>query len=110
MFTGGVEIMISSLFRGAFSLIPYLFIREHFTLIDLSDEDTTWVHWIVMFLTVELGYYWAHRMGHEWNVMWAGHNVHHSSDEYNLFTALRQNFVFSITSGMFYLVRTNVLI
>jgi hypothetical protein len=29
-------------------------------------------------------YYWAHRMGHEVNVLWASHVVHHSSEYYNL--------------------------
>jgi len=63
----------------------------------------TWLHWILMFIFVELSYYWAHRMCHEWNVMWAGHNVHHSSDEYNLFTALRQSPIQSLLTPCFYL-------
>jgi len=57
----------------------------------------------VMFVVVELGYYWSHRMGHEWNLIWAGHNVHHSSDEYNLFTAFRQSPVFAAFAPVFYL-------
>ena len=29
----------------------------------------------------------------ECNIMWAGHQTHHSSQEYNLTTALRQSFI-----------------
>jgi sterol desaturase/sphingolipid hydroxylase (fatty acid hydroxylase superfamily) len=35
-------------------------------------------------------YYWNHRLMHEARYMWAVHVVHHSSEHYNLSTALRQ--------------------
>ncbi|GGD30538.1 sterol desaturase family protein [Nocardioides daphniae] len=35
-------------------------------------------------------YYWNHRLSHESRWMWAMHVVHHSSERYNLSTALRQ--------------------
>lgn len=35
-------------------------------------------------------YYWNHRLMHESRYMWAVHVVHHSSERYNLSTALRQ--------------------
>jgi sterol desaturase/sphingolipid hydroxylase (fatty acid hydroxylase superfamily) len=35
-------------------------------------------------------YYWNHRFSHESRYMWAMHVVHHSSEHYNLSTALRQ--------------------
>ncbi|HLN05168.1 MAG TPA: sterol desaturase family protein [Acidimicrobiales bacterium] len=35
-------------------------------------------------------YYWNHRLMHESRFMWAIHVVHHSSERYNLSTALRQ--------------------
>ncbi len=35
-------------------------------------------------------YYWNHRLMHEVRYLWASHVVHHSSERYNLSTALRQ--------------------
>jgi sterol desaturase/sphingolipid hydroxylase (fatty acid hydroxylase superfamily) len=35
-------------------------------------------------------YYWNHRLSHESRFLWAVHVVHHSSERYNLSTALRQ--------------------
>jgi sterol desaturase/sphingolipid hydroxylase (fatty acid hydroxylase superfamily) len=44
-------------------------------------------------------YYWNHRLQHESRVLWAIHVVHHSSERYNLSTALRQPWAESL--GMF---------
>jgi sterol desaturase/sphingolipid hydroxylase (fatty acid hydroxylase superfamily) len=38
----------------------------------------------------DFAYYWNHRFQHEVRSMWAIHVVHHSSERYNLSTALRQ--------------------
>jgi len=35
-------------------------------------------------------YYWNHRLSHESRFLWAIHVIHHSSEHYNLSTALRQ--------------------
>lgn len=46
--------------------------------------------WVFTFVVYDFCYYWSHRMGHTLNVFWAGHAVHHQSEDYNLTTALRQ--------------------
>jgi sterol desaturase/sphingolipid hydroxylase (fatty acid hydroxylase superfamily) len=43
---------------------------------------------VVAFLGVEFAYYWFHRLGHEIGFLWAAHQQHHSSEDYNLSTAL----------------------
>lgn len=52
-------------------------------------SEPLWV-WIVAFVAYDCCYYWKHRFGHEWRIMWASHAAHHQSEEYNLSTALRQ--------------------
>ncbi|MDG3013687.1 sterol desaturase family protein [Speluncibacter jeojiensis] len=42
-------------------------------------------------------YYWNHRLDHEVRWMWAMHSVHHSSERYNLSTALRQPWAEALT-------------
>ncbi len=49
--------------------------------------------WIALFLLDDLAYYWFHRVSHESRFFWASHVVHHSSEHYNLSTALRQTWV-----------------
>jgi len=49
--------------------------------------------WVALFFLDDLAYYWFHRVSHESRVFWASHVVHHSSQHYNLSTALRQTWV-----------------
>jgi sterol desaturase/sphingolipid hydroxylase (fatty acid hydroxylase superfamily) len=49
-----------------------------------------WAAWAVALLGIDFMYYWDHRAGHEVRLLWASHVVHHSSQRYNLSTALRQ--------------------
>ena len=51
--------------------------------------DSVW-HWVAAFVAYDFFYYWKHRYGHEWRIMWASHIAHHQSEEFNLSTALRQ--------------------
>ncbi len=44
----------------------------------------------VCFVLDDLRYYWSHRISHRSRWFWASHVVHHSSQHYNLSTALRQ--------------------
>ncbi|KAI1242754.1 hypothetical protein IHE44_0000300 [Lamprotornis superbus] len=41
------------------------------------------------------------KLKYEVNILWAAHQVHHSSEDYNLFTALRQSVLQKYTSWMF---------
>ena len=58
--------------------------------------------WSMVFVLVDLCYYWSHRMGHEVNVLWAGHVVHHQSEEYNLAVALRQATIGKLITWVYY--------
>jgi len=56
-----------------------------------------WWAWLVLLFAEDFCYYWFHRISHESRLFWASHVVHHSSQKYNLSTALRQTW-----SGSFY--------
>jgi len=48
------------------------------------------VPWLAAMLWWDFAYYWNHRLMHEVRALWAVHVPHHSSEHYNLSTALRQ--------------------
>ena len=48
------------------------------------------VGWTAAMVGWDLVYYWNHRLMHEVRALWAIHVPHHSSEHYNLSTALRQ--------------------
>ncbi|XP_069983034.1 alkylglycerol monooxygenase [Penaeus vannamei] len=54
--------------------------------------DWAWdslVTWWASLLLVDMCYYWVHRANHEINFLWAVHQVHHSSEDFTLSSALR---------------------
>ena len=56
----------------------------------LVDIGFQWWAIAIAFVLDDLVYYWVHRIGHRSRFFWASHVVHHSSQHYNLSTALRQ--------------------
>jgi sterol desaturase/sphingolipid hydroxylase (fatty acid hydroxylase superfamily) len=68
----------------------YVLIYE-LTPLRLSPDD--WWVWVLLFFADDFSYYWFHRISHESRGFWASHVVHHSSQHYNLSTALRQTWV-----------------
>ncbi|GGI04206.1 sterol desaturase family protein [Egicoccus halophilus] len=65
------------------------------------DLGSGWLAWAVALVGKDLGYYAFHRASHENRFLWAAHVVHHSSQRYNLSTALRQSWT-PLTSWVFY--------
>ena len=50
-----------------------------------------WWSWVLILFADDFTFYWHHRLSHEVRVLWAAHVNHHSSQSYNLATALRQS-------------------
>jgi sterol desaturase/sphingolipid hydroxylase (fatty acid hydroxylase superfamily) len=63
----------------------------------------TWWAWALIFFADDFSYYWFHRVSHECRFFWASHVVHHSSQRYNLGTALRQTWTGTLMSWIFWL-------
>ena len=61
-----------------------------------------WWAWPLCFVLDDLAYYWAHRSGHRVRWFWASHVNHHSSQHYNLSTALRQTWTGFIALGFIF--------
>ena len=56
----------------------------------LFDIGFAWYWWPLCFVLDDLAYYVFHRSAHRVRWFWASHVIHHSSQHYNLSTALRQ--------------------
>jgi len=56
----------------------------------IFDIGWSWYLFPVVFVLDDLAYYWFHRTAHRVRWFWASHVIHHSSQHYNLTTALRQ--------------------
>lgn len=68
--------------------------------IRLFDLGFAWWVWVLAFFADDFSYYWFHRLSHGVRYFWASHVIHHSSQKYNLSTALRQTWTGNL-SGSF---------
>lgn len=58
---------------------------------------SAWQLWAFVFLAEDFCFYWFHRASHKISWLWTFHDTHHSSDQFNLTTGVRQNwFVFAV--------------
>ena len=99
--SAGVLSTTTGLLTKGGGLITYALALKYLALLQLP-EDSLWV-WLFAFVFYDFCYYWHHRLGHERNVLWAAHSVHHQSEDYNLSTALRQTSTGFVLGWVFYL-------
>lgn len=57
--------------------------------------------WITVFLLVDFGYYWSHRISHHISFLWACHLVHHSSEQLNYAVAMRNSSLHGLFTWVF---------
>lgn len=75
------------LFAGLISFPVYALAWHH----RLFTIPSNWLTALVLFVLVDLVFYWFHRSSHRARWMWAAHVTHHSSTRMNFSTAMRQN-------------------
>ncbi len=85
----GSLLFVTLINAGVFTIAGWL--HPH-RLFDLEGAGTLGVvgTWTIALVGWDLAYYWHHRFEHEVRLLWACHVNHHSSEKYNLSTALRQ--------------------
>lgn len=96
----GVLSQVTGIFMRLLRIGIYAWLVDHVAFIR-QPADNFWV-WASGLLLYDFCYYWLHRMGHEVNVLWAAHVVHHQSEAYNLSTALRQTSSGALLGWIFY--------
>jgi sterol desaturase/sphingolipid hydroxylase (fatty acid hydroxylase superfamily) len=83
----GLGSTIAGVLVGGVTVAASLWVYQH-RLFDIP-MTALWA-WAAIVLLEDLTYYWFHRISHERRIWWAAHVNHHSSQHYNLSTALRQ--------------------
>ncbi len=103
--TMGIGSVIAGILAGLVGISGTMFLWEH----RFFDMPVNLWSLVLAFIAYDLVYYWKHRFMHRLRWLWAVHVVHHSSNHYNLTTALRQPWTGAI-SGMFILLAPMILI
>lgn len=95
---GIVERISDLLTTGSFFFI-FTWLNNNFSIFKVENN---WLTWVLLFLTTDLVWYWYHRFGHEINIFWAAHIVHHQSDDFNYTAAARITVIQAVARGLFW--------
>jgi sterol desaturase/sphingolipid hydroxylase (fatty acid hydroxylase superfamily) len=96
----GVGSLVTGAAAKLLGLGAYALVWKYASVWDIS--KTSVLAWVAVIVGVDFCYYWFHRAGHRMNIIWAGHAVHHQSEDYNLAVALRQSWYIPLVSWLFY--------
>ncbi|MBD8882282.1 MULTISPECIES: sterol desaturase family protein [Rhodanobacter] len=97
----GAISQLVAVFTKLLTIGIYAWFANRFALFHLPADSV--LVWVGALLAYDFCYYWLHRLGHEVNILWAAHVVHHQSERYNLSTALRQTGSGPLLGWIFYL-------
>ncbi|MFP9115497.1 sterol desaturase family protein [Flavobacterium sp. RHBU_3] len=64
----------------------YYYVYDNYAIFYIPNH---WLIWVALILATDFVWYWYHRLGHEVNLFWAAHIVHHQSEEFNFTAAAR---------------------
>lgn len=82
----GIAERLADVFITSSFYFVYDYLHKHFAILKI---EPTILNWVLLMLCTDLVYYWYHRLGHEVNLLWSLHIVHHQSEDYNYTTSVR---------------------
>ena len=82
----GIAERLTDLFTTGLFYFVFAWLYEHTRLFTLP---SCWWVFIVLLFTTDFIWYWYHRLGHEVNILWAAHGVHHQSEDFNFTVSAR---------------------
>ena len=85
--SSGMTNTLKSMLGLGVIIVSYSWMYNHFAVLDI--QSSFWL-FVLAFIGIDFASYWGHRFNHSINLFWNRHIVHHSSEEFNLACALRQ--------------------
>ena len=97
----GIAERLINLFLTASFYGVFVWVYENYALFQIPNH---WIVWVVLLFATDLVWYWYHRFGHEINLFWAAHIVHHHSEEFNYTVSARITTLQAIIRNAFWCV------
>jgi sterol desaturase/sphingolipid hydroxylase (fatty acid hydroxylase superfamily) len=97
----GIAERLLNLFLTASFYGVFVYIYNHFSIWVIPN---VWWVWILLILATDLVWYWYHRLGHEVNLLWAAHIVHHHSEEFNYSVSARITTLQAVVRNIFWCI------
>lgn len=102
----GASILASFVKLGEIGLFYFFFeLFKDFRITYLGYEHFGWAWyvWLICQFLDDFSYYWYHRLSHTVRVFWAAHIVHHSSENFNLGSGIRNGWFTLFYKPMFWI-------
>ena len=112
LFMGVGSVILSPLAKTISAILIFSFVYDLFNpivdgvrtnIMGWESFGYAWYIWIICQLLDDFSYYWFHRENHMVRFLWAAHIVHHSSDNFNLGTAVRNGWFTIFYKPLFYM-------
>jgi len=97
----GIAERLLNLFISASCFQLFYTIYKNYALFQIPNH---WLIWIVLLLATDFVWYWYHRLGHEINILWGAHIVHHHSEEFNYTVSARITTFQALIRNLFWCV------
>lgn len=112
MFMGLGTAVLAPLIKTISAIVIFTFVYEVFNpeingirtnIMGWESFGYAWYVWLICQFLDDFSYYWFHRQNHMIRFFWAAHIVHHSSDNFNLGTGVRNGWVTILYKPFFYM-------
>ncbi|RWX00428.1 sterol desaturase family protein [Flavobacterium cerinum] len=97
----GIAERLINLFVAASFYQVYYWVYNNYAWFSIPNN---WMVWVALILATDFVWYWYHRLGHEVNLFWAAHIVHHQSEEFNLTASARITTIQALIRTVFWCV------
>jgi alkylglycerol monooxygenase len=95
---GIAERLLNLFITGSFYGL-YYYLYDNFSLFQIPNHLAVW---IILLLATDFIWYWYHRLGHEINLFWGAHIVHHQSEEFNYTVSARVTTLQAVIRNIFW--------
>lgn len=104
--SAGMTNAIKSVLGLTILIVGYGYFFEHLALLTL---EINWTVYLLAFIALDFATYWYHRLAHHVNIFWNRHVIHHSGEDFNTATALRQSISKFVNISVFFLLPAALL-
>lgn len=104
--SAGMTNVIKSVLGLTIIIVGYKYFFEHFALVE---RQKGWFTYFMALVFLDFSTYWYHRLAHHVNIFWNRHVIHHSGEEFNMATALRQSISKFVNISVFFMIPAAIL-
>ena len=98
--SSGITNLLKDVLKLTVVIIGYDMVYEQVALIQ---HEPSWIVYALAFVGLDFASYWHHRLAHSINIFWNRHVIHHSGEDFNMATALRQSISTFVSLGFIFL-------